>query len=166
MGGGWCHATLAKHVPRAVEVQTGYYRWALSCEDDSTFVRIVDPAFLFDLPWPRLHPWVGREWFYRYRYCWWLWLCWWLMLFLRHSETTSDLWSYGIRLFRISPAVIYYIGDLTPCYYWFAWYLVSWYYATTPDLWSCDIRKRSEPLGSDISNRFSYQQISRYLWQL
>ena len=40
-----------------------------------------------------------------------------------------------------------YLGDLIPHCCWSSWYLVSWYYTTMSDLWSCGIQKWSELLG-------------------
>jgi hypothetical protein len=48
------------------------YTW---CAYDDILERIVYPAFLLTLPWPRLHPWVGREWSFTGTdgnlFCWW-----------------------------------------------------------------------------------------------
>jgi hypothetical protein len=48
------------------------YTW---CAYDDILERIVYPAFLLTLPWPRWHPWVGRDWIIC-RYWWWLWFSW------------------------------------------------------------------------------------------
>ena len=59
----------------------------IGCAQDAILERVVYPAFLSTLPWPRWHPWVGREWSLlqvQLVTCRWLvgdlWSCWWLLV--------------------------------------------------------------------------------------
>ena len=76
------------------------------CVYDDVLRKVIYAAFLSTLPWPRWHPWVGREWSLlqvQLVTCWWLvgdlWSCWWLLV---QKFGVSDDFGFQMNLwFRV-----------------------------------------------------------------